>query len=243
MPIPGIIPQGPVTAKDLRSPGLGRYLGLLICLLPEPAYLASPSNLSALGAGGSTAQLFYLAAIWSGEKTTGCTLVVRINHSNPLDWWVLHEGKNMMHIKSWLGPQEAEKGGESQPWKYVSQIVAANKKLIFTGKEGLSRSILEIIWTGSASPVLKSLEVCLGQTWVLRATLLNRLCQEARAFLSPGLGCAKIPACLNSEPGQSAFGLLFIHETFFWEQNFRGRGESTPNSGRNKKENVGYEAK
>lgn len=86
MPIPGIIPQGPVTAKDLRSLGLGRYLGLLICLLPEPGYLASPSNLSALGAGGSTAQLFYLTAVWSGEKTTGCTLVVRINHSDPLDW-------------------------------------------------------------------------------------------------------------------------------------------------------------
>lgn len=67
MPIPGIIPQGPATAKDLRSPGLGRYLGSLICLPPEPGYLVFPSNLLALGAGGSTAQLFYLAAIWSGE--------------------------------------------------------------------------------------------------------------------------------------------------------------------------------
>lgn len=67
MPIPGVIPQGPVTAKDLRSPGLGRYLELLICLLPEPDYLASPSNLSASGAGGSAARLFYLATIWSGE--------------------------------------------------------------------------------------------------------------------------------------------------------------------------------
>lgn len=67
MAIPGIIPQGPGTSKDLQSPGLGRYLGLLICSLPEPGYQASPSNLSSSGAGGSTAQLFYLPAIWSGE--------------------------------------------------------------------------------------------------------------------------------------------------------------------------------
>lgn len=67
MPIPGIIPQGPVTTKDLRSPGLGRYLGLLICFLPEPGYLASLSNFSALGAGESAVQLFYLTEIWSGD--------------------------------------------------------------------------------------------------------------------------------------------------------------------------------
>lgn len=33
-------------------------------------------------------------------------------------------------------------------------------------------------------------------------------------FQASGLGCVKIPACLNSEPGQSAFGLFFIHEIF-----------------------------
>lgn len=71
MPIPGIIPQGPATAKDLRSPGLGRYLGLLICLLPKPGYLASPSNLPALEAGRRAARLVYLASIWSGEQMPG----------------------------------------------------------------------------------------------------------------------------------------------------------------------------
>jgi len=76
MPIPGIIPQGPVTAKDLRSLGLGRYLGLLIFLLPEPGYLASPSNFSALGAGWSAAWLFYLSAVWSNEQTQGAPLLL-----------------------------------------------------------------------------------------------------------------------------------------------------------------------
>lgn len=85
---------------------------------------------------------------------------------------------------------------------------------MFAGKESPSRSTTEITRTGLASPVLNRLEVCLGQTWALQATLLNGLCREARAFPSPRLGCVKVPARLNSKPGQSAFGLLFIHEIF-----------------------------
>lgn len=68
MPIPGIIPQGPATTKDLRSLGLGRYLELFICLLPKPGYLASLSNLPALGAGRDAAKLVPLVAVWSGEE-------------------------------------------------------------------------------------------------------------------------------------------------------------------------------
>ena len=76
MPIPGIITQGPATTEDLRSLGLGRYLELFICLLPKPGYLASLSNLPALGAGRDAAKLVPLAAIWLGEETLRAPLLL-----------------------------------------------------------------------------------------------------------------------------------------------------------------------
>ena len=36
--------------------------------------------------------------------------------------------------------------------------------------------------------------------------------KKPETFQAQGLGCVKIPTRLNSEPGQCAFGLLFIHE-------------------------------
>lgn len=162
MPIPGVIPQGPVTAKDLRSPGLGRYLGLLICLLPEPGYLASPSNRLALGAGG----------VQPSSYISQPSCPVNNHGLHPCCWNKSQWSPGLMSIK-WRETHDAHKiiTCSSRGWekgkellllaKKVSLIsgcmspaAAANKKCLFAGKESLSRSMLKLISAGLSSPVL-----------------------------------------------------------------------------------------